>query len=180
MFRFTGLKPGTYKVQERMVAGPDGLIQDTGPDYGGVGTPDGVEDVASFDVNGDVVTANQGLVLDDTMVTLTVLSGGDNNNDNLIYNVSDPEDLDPDDDEEPEGIEWGNYVFGSIHGFKFQDYDRDGVWDKGNESTHELGEPPLEDVMFHLWKFVDVDQGCWQRQHAHQFHLDRSRLATLG
>ena len=40
---------------------------------------------------------------------------------------------------------WGNYVTGSIHGFKFQDLNRDGV--------HTENEPVLDGVKFDLYRF---------------------------
>ena len=43
---------------------------------------------------------------------------------------------------------FGNYIKGSIHGFKFEDVDADGVYEPGD------GEVPFEDIPFELW---DVD-----------------------
>ena len=42
--------------------------------------------------------------------------------------------------------EWANYVYGSIHGYKFHDYNRDGQYDEG--------EPDLANVTFDLYKFT--------------------------
>jgi hypothetical protein len=46
-----------------------------------------------------------------------------------------------------DGLLFGNYITGSIHGVKFHDLDGDGVWDKADE-------PPLQGVKFDLFKFV--------------------------
>ncbi|MCR9296375.1 MAG: GEVED domain-containing protein, partial [bacterium] len=45
-----------------------------------------------------------------------------------------------------EGVEFGNYVTGSIHGYKFEDLNADGKQDPG--------EDPIEGIPFDLWKFL--------------------------
>ncbi len=61
--------------------------------------------------------------------------------------------------------EWLNYVYGSIHGFKFLDVDEDGLWDIGGDYNGEAGadddgkvEPVLEGVVFDLYKFVGTEK----------------------
>jgi len=48
---------------------------------------------------------------------------------------------------------WVNYVYGSIHGVKFEDADGDGVFDFTGSEGSELG---LTGVTFELYKFVDT------------------------
>ena len=44
---------------------------------------------------------------------------------------------------------FGNFILGSIHGFKFHDMDGDGVFDQGEE--------PLKDIVFDLYKFEKTE-----------------------
>ena len=52
---------------------------------------------------------------------------------------------------------FGNYILGSIHGVKFQDFDNDGKWDKsGNQA-----EPPWQGIKFDLFKLVKQEKVLW-------------------
>ena len=45
---------------------------------------------------------------------------------------------------------FGNYILGSIHGVKFQDFDSDGRWDKSGNNA----ESPWQGIKFDLFKLV--------------------------
>lgn len=74
--------------------------------------------------------------------------------------------LNPDDRDFHLKHQWANYVLGSIHGVKFQDYDRDGKWDRaqpgwdGSQDASRFGarpdEPAWEGIRFHLYKLTNV------------------------
>ena len=101
-FWFT-VKPGTYTISESTAT-------DTNKD----GTPDNQQD----------------MVLDDTVVSVTVKSG---------------DMIDKDHIKAGKPYYWSNYIYGSIHGVKFHDLNYNGKWDS-NES-------PLAGVNFDLYKY---------------------------
>ena len=130
-FVFSGLRPGTYTIEET-------ATQDT--------NGDNIDDIFV-----DPANPGQGLVLGNNVPQmLTVTSGND-----VDFSTLADVDNDPTTPAVP-AYQWFNYVLGSIHGFKFQDYDRDGIWDQDTtpDPIHPINEPPLEGVTFELWKFT--------------------------
>ena len=86
-----------------------------------------VGESALTDTNTDgVPDVDQDLVLDPTTVGVTLTSG----------------------ETESISYQWANYIYGSIHGVKFEDLDGDGIWDQD--------EPPLEGIYFNLYQFVST------------------------
>ena len=43
-----------------------------------------------------------------------------------------------------------NFITGSIHGFKFEDIDADGIWDQANPKTKLVREPGLGGIVIEL------------------------------
>ena len=87
------------------------------------------ENVLTDTNNDGTPDAAQDMVLDGTSKTFSLLSGQTNN---ITY-------------------QWANYVYGSIHGVKFQDTNANGVWDK--TATGGNAEPGLSGIAFDLYKF---------------------------
>ena len=86
-----------------------------------------VGESTTTDTNNDgTPDAMQDMVLDGNTVGVTLTSG---ETEDITY-------------------QWANYVYGSIHGYKFHDYNRDGMWDEG--------EPDLANVRFDLYKFIST------------------------
>ncbi len=117
-----------------------------------------VAERATQDFNNDQVDdISQGLVLDGTRIMVSLLSGD-------MINISALADNDNDPSTAPAPrYQWFNYISGSVHGFKFRDYNRDGTWQESGPNA----EPPLEGVTFDLWRFVET-------QHITVSNIDRT------
>ena len=88
-----------------------------------------VGESTATDTNVDgVPDVDQDMVLDGTTVDVTLTSG---ETENISY-------------------QWANYVYGSIHGVKFEDLNANGVWDK------DAGETVLPGIKFDLYRFVST------------------------
>ena len=123
-FWFTNLFPGTYTVRELDPSDPDQDILN-----------DGVSD------------AVQGLRRasgDD--FTVTISSGQEYVWADGAANL--PEDTFKTEVNVGSELVWGNYITGSIHGYKFHDLDADGQVDEG--------EPALADIKFDLYRWVST------------------------
>jgi protocatechuate 3,4-dioxygenase beta subunit len=89
-----------------------------------------IKESAATDTNSDGTPDSplQELILDTTEAKVVLQSGQTVNLDKNLF---------------------GNFILGSIHGFKFHDKDADGVRDAGEE--------PLKDVVFNLFKFQKTE-----------------------
>ncbi len=120
---------------------------------------DGIDDVGPWDG-----TDGQGLVLDTRVFEVVAESGSP-----LIQSG-----------------DWFNYVLGSIHGFKFRDYDRDSYWDsgdtydRGGDNEPDLVEPPLEDIKFVLYRYEGSETFPYQPVSGVPFNVTTHQWSMAG
>ncbi|WP_231131251.1 SpaA isopeptide-forming pilin-related protein [Crateriforma conspicua] len=136
-FVFPGVVPGDYTVREASA-------QDI--------NNDNIDDVGEDDMS-TLAVEGQGLVLTDREISFTVISGG-------LDDATKSKDKDSDDHDAMVDLTGGpgatsfdpflNYITGSVHGYKFHDYDLSG----DTTNVNNLVEPALEDVVFNLYRWL--------------------------